>query len=184
MRLAAFTAVILVSFTVGGCTNNSVSLESDAELELEIYKYLLSDLTDTNAIAVVESISSMGPITSENIRFSLSGQVDKNLVNDFINLNKEPQKIPLKLQSKNVVLLSHEDIRKLFEDGWSNFYKLYPKGIVVELSRPAFDKDRTHVLVHMGTHFDRGKGGFGTYYLLRKTAGKWQKYKQVRSFIA
>lgn len=87
----------------------------------------------------------------------------------------------------NVVLISKEEEGKIFDPidgGWERFYSKYPKSFgITELSRVAFNADKTKALLYYGSVFDSGKGGIGYYILLKKQEDEWVIQKEVMCWI-
>lgn len=117
------------------------------------------------------------------------GIANEELLKSFIYANHEPQALENRFdKSLDIVLISKEKIAELFnseENGWAKFYANFPnaKGII-ELSKIAFNYDKTKAIVSYGASFDRGKGGVGYYILLNKVDNKWVIAKKVMSWIA
>lgn len=210
-KTAAYIVIILISVIVlsfGGCkrktqktsflpagpvTNEEYSIYSDLLVQLDE-----GYLNKNSILIVMRDLTRLGiaPISGKDlksVKASLKKEfgdaINNDLIESFIGANIESQKLENKFDnSLNIVLLSKEKKAEIFGtvgNRWTKFYSEYPKpSVIIELSRVAFNKDRTKALVYYGSQFDSGKGGIGYYILLKKGDSNWNIVKKIKAWIA
>ena len=92
--------------------------------------------------------------------------IDDSLIHEFMAINSKSSELQDKFDKVlNVVLISKESVDKIFnpvEEGWKKFYSEYPNSsVIIELSKVAFNADKTKALLYCESSFDSGKGGVG-----------------------
>lgn len=115
--------------------------------------------------------------------------IDDDLIHEFAAINSKNIELQNKFSKDlNVILISKESEDKIFkpiDGGWKRFYSEYPGSSgIIELSRVAFNADKTKALLYYGSNFDSGKGGIGYYILLKKQENEWVIQRKVMCWIA
>jgi hypothetical protein len=112
--------------------------------------------------------------------------LDESLRSEFLRVNK----VSLLLNSNgfsqdlHVVLLTSDEQKQLFSStegaGWRRFYEQYPRSQgMTELSRVAFNKERTKALVYTGTQRG-GLDGGGFLVVMQLVDGVWRVQGKVK----
>jgi len=130
--------------------------------------------------------SGIGKPSPEEITDALKqkfpGDIDLELVNRFIILNRKPLKIDKKihLSAAQVYLYSGKELNKIlnndsddFKVYWRNFHNHFPDASIVDLSRVALSKDGKGALVYFSYERDN-LWGAGYYVLLAEGKDGWE----------
>ena len=174
-------------------TTSSIDYEynvySDTLLQLgkeksDIQKYVL----------VIRKETTLGPGVKSTeaynfLKKNFGELVDDDLIRGFAAINSKSVELENKfVNTLNVVLISRESEDKIFnsiDGGWKRFYSEYPNSSgIIELSKVAFNADKTKALLYYGSSFDSGKGGVGYYILLKKQEDEWVIQREVMCWVA
>lgn len=115
--------------------------------------------------------------------------INDDLIREFATVNSKRVILQNMFSNNlNVILISKEEKDRIFnpaDGGWKRFYSKYPKSFgIIELSRVAFNANKTKALLYYGSSFASGKGGIGYYILLKKQNDEWIIQKKVMRWIA
>jgi len=125
----------------------------------------------------------------DSLKKSFGELINDDLIHEFVAINSKSAELQNKFgKNLNIILMSKESEDKIFKpiDGcWKRFYSEYPNASgIIELSRIAFNADKTKALLYYGSSFDSGKGGIGYYILLKKHENEWVIQRKVMCWIA
>lgn len=187
------------NFKLSPGTESSAQPKQITDDEYKVYSDLLLQLQETSAkgqLWVIKDFTILGKTGhagydfekfKSHLKKDFGNDVSDDLLGHFISVNAEPQMLESKFESSlNIAFISKEKEEELFKpvgNGWTRFYAAYPKAKnKLELSRVAFNNDKTKALVCYGMAFDY-KGGVGYHVLLTKTGNKWVITKKVMAWV-
>ncbi len=122
------------------------------------------------------------------LKKEFGGQLSDELIENFIEVNLTEQMLQDKFDKNlHVIFISEAEEEAIFRpadgQGWQRFYSKYPRAIgIIEISRVAFNKEKTKALLYYGNSFDY-KGGIGYYILLKKQGNEWVIQNRIMCWI-
>lgn len=155
---AVYSAAINKMFAGG-----KVTFDTQAKVELLV-------IADHN-------ITTLRAYSPQNLDWGRLPELSEETFNDFIQKNKEVQKLKdnFKIELKRT-LIKKDEIELIFKDrenGWEKFYKSFPdSGGYIGLSRVGFDKRKQQAIVYM-EHNCRDLCASGHFLLLKKAEEGW-----------
>jgi hypothetical protein len=166
---AVYSAVINKMFAGG-----KVTFDTQAKVKLLV-------IADQN-------ITTLRAYPPENISFERLPELSEETFDDFVQKNKEIQKLKdnFKIELERT-LIKKTEIEQIFKDrenGWEKFYKSFPdSGGYIGLSRVGLDKEKKQAVVYM-EHNCGDLCASGYFLLLAKGKEGWEVVKGYMPWIS
>lgn len=120
------------------------------------------------------------------VRENMPNSVSKEVFDNLRAKNDQPYTLGnhFNIRVKSV-LLSKEEVDKILNtsNGWSEFFKKYPRQGIITFSRVGLNKDMRQALVYTSIQ-SGGKSGEGYYILLNKENGNWTIKNKVEVWVS
>lgn len=165
------------------------------DLDYQLYSLILEELFENSTTLVVDQYTQYVSFTAGNdyIKYLKEGypELDPTVFSDYVIKNDTVYYLENKfnIASKNVILVSEEEIQFIFNSGdvnkgWTEFYKRFPgSNGEISFSRIGYNTGKTLAMVEMGNMY-ASLGGEGSLIFLKFENNGWKILRAIPTWIS